>query len=76
MRSFGYPLLLVIGGSTVYIWFQGNRTAAYVLGAHAAANFLVDVARQQCDMTLREAIGRPEIVLVWLYLKGSVVLKK
>jgi len=44
MRSFGYPLLLVVGGSTVYIWFQGNRTAVYVLGTHAAANFLVDVA--------------------------------
>lgn len=63
MRSFGYPLLLVVRGSTVYIWFQGNRTAAYILGAHAAANFLVDVAGRQYDTTLRKAIGRLEIVL-------------
>lgn len=76
MRSFGSLLLLVVGGTVVYSWFQGNRTAAYVLGAYAVSNFLVSVARRQCDMTLREAIGKSEIVLVWLYLKGSVVLKK
>ncbi len=76
MRSFGYPLLLVVSGSAVYSWFQGNRPAAYVLGAYAVSNFLVDAARQQCNLTLREAIGKSELVLVWLYLKGSVVLKR
>jgi hypothetical protein len=76
MRSFGSLLLLVVSGTAVYSWFQGNRTVAYVLGAYAASNFLGSVARQQCDMALREAIGRSEIVLVWLYLKGSVVIKK
>ena len=76
MRRFGYTLLLIVGGSAVYSWFQGNHTAAYILGAYAVPNFLVDVARWQCDTTIREAIGRSEIVLVWLYLKGSVLVKK
>jgi len=76
MRSFGYALLLVAGGLAVYNWLQGNRTAAYILGTYALPNFLVDVARQQCDMIIREAIGKSEIILVWLYLRGTVVLKK
>lgn len=76
MRRLGYPLLLVVAGLAVYNWFQGNRTAAYVLGAYAVVKFFVDVARQQCSTILVEAIGNSEIVLVWLYLKGSVILKK
>jgi hypothetical protein len=76
MRSFGYRLGFVVAVFAVYSWFQGNRTTAYVLGAYAIASFLVDVARQQCSMILTVAIEKSEIVLVWLCLKGSVVLKK
>lgn len=75
MRSFGYGLLLIVGGLALYSYFQGSRTTAYVLSAFAVPNFLADVARQQCDLIIRDAIGKSQIVLVWLYLRGTVVLK-
>ena len=76
MRSFGYTLLLIIGGLAVYNWVRGNFTAAYILSAYAVSNFLGDVAREQCSMTLIEATLKSELVLVWLYLKGSIRIRQ
>ena len=76
MRSFGYTLLLIFGGLAVYNWIRGNITAAYILSAYATSNFLVDVAREQCSMTVVDAALKSELVLVWLYLKGSIRIKE
>jgi hypothetical protein len=76
IRSFGYTLLLIVGGLAVYNWVRGNSTAAYILSAYAASNFLVDVAREQCSLTLIGAVLKSELVLVWLYLKGSLRIKE
>jgi hypothetical protein len=75
MKKFGYSLLLIAGGVAFYNFFLGSRTTAYIFGAYAVPNFLADVARNQCDLIIRDAIGKSEIVLIWLYLKGTIILK-
>jgi len=75
MRGFGSWLLVLVVAGAAYNWFYGSRTTAYVLGAYAVSNFLTNVAREQCDMVIRGAVEKSEIVLVWLYLKHTVMLK-
>jgi len=76
MKRFGYTLLLILGGLAIYNWVRGNYTAAYILSAYAASNFLVEVAREQCSMTLIDVVLKSELILVWLYLKGSISIKQ
>jgi hypothetical protein len=75
MRSFGYTLLLIAMGLAIYYLVRGNYTAVYILGAFVASNFLGAVVREQCNLILSDAVSRSELVLVWLYLKGSVLVE-
>ncbi len=75
MKSIGSLVLIVSFIVTVYSWFQGDATTVGVLGAYVAGNYLPSVARTQCDMIIRDAIRRSELVLVWLHMQGSVVIR-
>ncbi len=75
MRSIGYILLLIVVGLAIYNWFRGFSTVAYILSAYAVSNILVYMARLQCSMTLIDAALKSEIILVWLYMKGSLLIE-
>lgn len=75
MRGLGTLALLVAIGGTLFNWYRGNGTLAYLFGAYAVPGFLTNVARQQCTMLLRKAAEKSEIVFVWLYLKRSIIVQ-
>ena len=75
MKSIGSTVAIAAVTFVIYAWFQGYPTAAIIVGAYYAANYLTSVARTQCDMIASEAVQHSELVLIWLYSNRSVILR-
>jgi hypothetical protein len=73
-KTLGGSVLLGAVVLAVFALFRGNYTSALLAGAYGVSNYLTSVARTQCDVIVRRAIQKSELVLVWLYLKRTVVI--
>jgi len=72
MRSIGIWLnrvLLVL----IYLWYQGSVISALLVFSYVGSNFLCHIARHHCRLVLVRATAESELVLVWLFRKGSLV---
>ena len=74
MKVFGNLLLVFMTACCIFCWIKNYETAALLSGAYALSNFLTCFCRKHCDIIIRRSIDKSEIVLVWLVLKGSVVV--
>lgn len=74
MKTIGSRVLLGCAAFVIFSGFREDWTQAIVAASYALPNYLSSVARTQCDMIIREAIAQSELVLIWLYLKRSVVI--
>ena len=75
-KAFGknvFWIVLIAGAGS---WFAGNRGAAWVAASYLLSNYFVAVAYAQNDQLIREAIQESELVLIWLFLQKSVVIRK
>lgn len=59
-----------------FIGAWGNWPWAMLPVSYVVPYFLCAVARNQCDMLIREAISESETILVWLYQSGIVVVRR
>ncbi len=73
MRSVGRwlnrGLLLLL----IYFWYQGSVTSALLVFSYLCPNFLCNLARHHCRAILVRSAAESELILVWLFQKGSLV---
>lgn len=73
MRSIGIWLNRILLLLLIYLGYQGSVVSALLVFSYLAPNFLCHVARHHCRLVLVRAAEESELVLVWLFRKGSLV---
>jgi hypothetical protein len=72
MRSIGRWLNRALAILVIYFWYQGAVTSAFLLLSYLGPNLLCHAARHHCRMVFVKAAAESELVLVWLFRKGTL----
>lgn len=73
MRTLGLWLNRGLIALLLYLWYEGARTPPLLVASYLVANFAAHAARHHCRLVFLNGIARSELVLVWLFLRGTVV---
>lgn len=73
MRSIGLWLNRALAVLVIYFWYQGAVSSALLVLSYLGPNLLCHAARHHCRMVFVRAAAESELVLVWLFQKGTLV---